>query len=279
MSFDVVRASAEEVTFRLSGVDVSVANGLRRIMIAEVPTLAIEDVVIHRNTTMFQDEYLAQRLGLIPLRTTCAPAVESARFSLRVCAGDDDREITSRDIVCETPGVQIVHSSEGGILLARLLPRQRLSLEATARVGTGKIHAKWSPVSTAKYRYEAEIVVQKPFLGHNAQKVLQMCPKNVFDVEDGHLVAARPQSCVFCGECTSREAQRLTGESNIGVDSRSGTFLFTVESAGQFDAVDIVARAWEILIQKCSLLLDRVTTLPPPPKTPPGTPMMVSYQD
>lgn len=50
------------------GVDAAIANAFRRILIAEVPTLAIEFVFVHNNTSVIQDEVLAQRLGLIPLK-------------------------------------------------------------------------------------------------------------------------------------------------------------------------------------------------------------------
>ena len=53
--------------FSLVGVDASIANAFRRILLAEVPTLAIEDVFIWKNTSIIQDEVLAHRLGLIPL--------------------------------------------------------------------------------------------------------------------------------------------------------------------------------------------------------------------
>ena len=53
--------------FSLIGIDASIANAFRRILLAEVSTFAIEKVWIHNNTSIIQDEILAQRLGLIPL--------------------------------------------------------------------------------------------------------------------------------------------------------------------------------------------------------------------
>lgn len=56
-----------DAAFSLVGVDASIANAFRRILLAEIPTLAIEDVFIFDNTSIIQDEVLAHRFGLIPL--------------------------------------------------------------------------------------------------------------------------------------------------------------------------------------------------------------------
>lgn len=57
-----------DASFSLIGLDASIANAFRRIMIAEIPTLAIEDVWVNNNTSVIQDEVLCHRLGLIPFK-------------------------------------------------------------------------------------------------------------------------------------------------------------------------------------------------------------------
>lgn len=55
------------VKFTLTDTDISVANALRRIMLAEVPTMAIEIVNIEENETVLFDEFIAHRMGLLPV--------------------------------------------------------------------------------------------------------------------------------------------------------------------------------------------------------------------
>lgn len=67
---EILSIQPHEIQFVLSETDTSMANALRRIMIAEVPTLAIDLVELHENTTVLNDEYIAHRLGLIPIKYT-----------------------------------------------------------------------------------------------------------------------------------------------------------------------------------------------------------------
>ena len=53
--------------FDLVGVEPPLANALRRIMIAEIPTMAIEKVNLWQNTSIIPDENLAHRMGLVPI--------------------------------------------------------------------------------------------------------------------------------------------------------------------------------------------------------------------
>lgn len=63
----ILKLDKYNITFELTNTDITVANALRRIIIAEVPTMAIDIVEITENTSALHDEFLAHRCGLIPL--------------------------------------------------------------------------------------------------------------------------------------------------------------------------------------------------------------------
>lgn len=64
----IISEDEESIVFDMVGIDAPVANAIRRILLSEVPTMAIETVYIYKNTGIVQDEVLSHRLGLIPLR-------------------------------------------------------------------------------------------------------------------------------------------------------------------------------------------------------------------
>jgi DNA-directed RNA polymerase I and III subunit RPAC1 len=64
----VLELNDEEIVFDLIGAEPPLANALRRILIAEIPTIAIEKVNMWQNTSVIPDENLAHRVGLIPIK-------------------------------------------------------------------------------------------------------------------------------------------------------------------------------------------------------------------
>lgn len=64
----VVKMEKDDIEFDIIGIDFSLANAFRRIMLAEVPSMAVDRVFIYNNTSVIQDEVLAHRLGLIPFK-------------------------------------------------------------------------------------------------------------------------------------------------------------------------------------------------------------------
>ena len=68
LAIEVLSINAEEIVFDLKGANASIANALRRIILAEVPTVAVENVWITENSGLVQDEVLAHRVGLVPIK-------------------------------------------------------------------------------------------------------------------------------------------------------------------------------------------------------------------
>ena len=65
-------------------------------MIAEIPTLAIEYVFVHNNTSIVQDEVLAARLGLVPL-TASLSGLNWLQFYKKPNTQDGDEGDADRD--------------------------------------------------------------------------------------------------------------------------------------------------------------------------------------
>jgi DNA-directed RNA polymerase alpha subunit len=78
-----------DASFSLIGLDASIANAFRRILIAEIPTLAIENVYIENNTSVIQDEVLAHRLGLIPFKGDKEGILHFLKWFKKPPAGSD----------------------------------------------------------------------------------------------------------------------------------------------------------------------------------------------
>jgi DNA-directed RNA polymerase II subunit RPB3 len=160
-------------------------------MIAEVPTLCIDLVEFEDNTSVLQDEFIAHRLGLIPLRSTRPGGMAAWNYNHACNCGDFCDEcsvrltldcdynlmtqnvaeqqrgipitITSQDLISSNREVAPVHFSneeeesrarDKGIAIVKIGPGQRLKFEAIAKKGIGKEHAKWNPVCTVALKYE-----------------------------------------------------------------------------------------------------------------------------
>jgi RNA polymerase Rpb3/RpoA insert domain/RNA polymerase Rpb3/Rpb11 dimerisation domain len=86
--------------FVLSNTDVSIANALRRVILSHVPTIAVDLVEIDENSTVLNDEFLAHRLGLIPIVSN---RVKEMKSPFESDADDDFTDVElSIDVKCTT---------------------------------------------------------------------------------------------------------------------------------------------------------------------------------
>ena len=160
-SIEILENHNEKIVLKFTNAPRQYVNAIRRISINEVPTLAIDDVVILENSSVMHDEAVAHRLGLIPLRTDlhrfvlpthcdCNSTLGCSKcrvlLSMDSEANDKTKVVTSGDLVSEDEVVKPLSTEIPIIVLA---PAQKLKFEAYARLGFGKEHAKWQPTSAS----------------------------------------------------------------------------------------------------------------------------------
>lgn len=146
MYISVKSRTSDCIIFTVVGCDLALANALRRVMIAEVDTWAIEYVDFVRNTTVLNNNFIAHRLGLIPLSNpTIKPDTDTVELQFDMTAGEDPVVWNSGllksdhdDIFPVIDDIPIVKAARG----------QKLKFTAHAKQGIGLDHSKWSPVST-----------------------------------------------------------------------------------------------------------------------------------
>lgn len=121
----------------VADVSTSFANMIRRYSMSRVPVMAIDSVTFYDNTSPLWDEYIAHRLGLLPL-TTPEKTPASAEIILSLDA-EGPKTVYSSEMT----------SSDKDIVVAKNIPivtlgqGQHLRFEAKAIQGTGRGHAKF----------------------------------------------------------------------------------------------------------------------------------------
>jgi DNA-directed RNA polymerase II subunit RPB3 len=261
----VKKLSEESIEFELSNADLSVANGLRRVMMAEVPTMAIDLVNIYENSSALHDEFIAHRLGLIPIRwkpsrssqtlhdptgdfggypfywedtqrppNTVNDVFAKEGFDANACVrmtldvtndadpAGDSILVTSADLEIDWASYnppdkecpfEVAHFShtadkerakgDVGILIVKLGPGQRLTVSCIARLGIGKVHAKFNPCCTVAMSQVPVIVLNRDLLDSpdlerkHKKDFVKFCGQGVFRYDDQskQIILVDPSKC------------------------------------------------------------------------------------
>ena len=268
MEIKVVDKNESSARFIIEGVDPAFMNSLRRIILAEVPSMAIDEVVIIENSSMLHDEILAHRLGLIPLKTDldsynlpeeCSCKSElgcnlcRVSLTLDVEANEGVRTIYSGDLVAENPNIRPVGEK---ILIAKLAPNQRLKLEAYARLGKGEKHAKWQPVSVCAYKHFPKVKINEKECD-SCGKCVDICPKRVLSLSSGgkKLELRNIVDCTVCKDCVDACPKSPPA---LEVAWGKDVFVLDIESTGALPAERAVNEAIKILDRKFESFLEQL---------------------
>jgi len=241
MEIKILERSERKINFLVEGVRNSFVGALRRIMISEIPTMAIEWVDFTINTSAMPDEVLANRIGQIPftydskaynLPSECKCKGEGCSRCQVVLKLEKDEPglVYSNDI--KSPDKSVNCPIEG-IPIVELFEGQEIKLSATAQLGTGKDHAKWQG-AVVGYKNLPDIKIGD-VSKEDQEKFVRICPRNVFEIKDGKLTAPNPTKCILCMKCVE-----ASGKGEIEVKPVEDSFVFNVESASGLTAEEIV---------------------------------------
>jgi DNA-directed RNA polymerase subunit L/DNA-directed RNA polymerase alpha subunit len=280
ISKPIVSEDERTYRFTLSPIQVSYANTLRRLILTGVETIAFRsdmtstgsttDVEVKQNDTPMTNEMLADRIGLLPL---CIPDplqwkedqylfvlnatgnkdqmthVTASDFVVKqfISADDSKEEQEKQEVAVQSAPFFPPNPLTGQTCLIATLPRvvgsapQGIHIVAKATKGTGREHARFSPVSQCSYEY-----------------TLDTNPVRQEEMFTQWLASAKKIGAL---EKDSERYKELKREFNtmqikrcfqINEKGEPYSFDFTIETVGCLTVPYIVKRACEVGENMCS---------------------------
>lgn len=245
MKIQILDKTVSSITFLVEGVSSGIAGEIRRVMMSEIPTMAIEWVDFKKNDSALQDEIVANRLGQVPL------TYEKGNYNLPEnckCGGKGCSRCQVK-LTLKKEGPCVVYSGDlkskdksvspvfDKIPIVKLYENQEMQFLATAQLGVGKEHAKWQgavvgyrnvPNFTINVKNEKEI-----------EKYMKICPRHLMKKSKRKLIVTKPFECNMCMQCVE------ASNGNIKIEPLKDSFIFTVESASGLKPDEIVLLATE----------------------------------
>ncbi|MDE1851474.1 MAG: DNA-directed RNA polymerase subunit D [Candidatus Micrarchaeota archaeon] len=150
MKISVIESNKSSLRFKLSGATYTTANALRRAMINSVPCLAIDNVTFYENSSTMMDEYVAHRIGQVPITTPKDYSEgDEVVFSL---TAEGPGTVYSKALESNDKGIEVANER---IPIMKLAENQRLRLDCKAVVKDATTNAKFQP-GVVTYKMNAE---------------------------------------------------------------------------------------------------------------------------
>jgi len=243
--FDVEYVERDDRSARvlIRGLTPAFANGIRRAMIADVPTFSIDTVRFVENSSVLFDEMIGLRLGLVPLTT---PLSEFEIGETVTLALDVEGPATaySGDLVSAEP---LVEPADENVPIIELKDGQRLELEADAVLASGTDHAKHQGGVSVGYRHlqRVSVVGDRGEFDEDEPQIL----RGVIETPDGDVVVTD----AFDNDLT----ERYPGK-EVTVEDVPGAFVFHIETDGSFSVDELLLRAIDSLEARADELRTKV---------------------
>jgi len=256
MNIEALSQNDLELSFIIKKTDPAFVNTIRRLVIDEVPTMAVEDIEVRKNDSALYDEFIAHRIGLIPLKTDLKgyslpkdglrDARSEVELTLKVLG---PCTVLSGKMKSKDPAIVPVFDK---IPITKLLDGQEIEMIAKAVGGKGKDHAKFSP-GIASFKQRPSIVVSKKADATRLGNKLKGCGLDAVTVKDGNINVDDKKLLLT----PTVDIYEDISPEDISVNYATDEFVFDLESWGQLAPKEIIDRACEEL----ELKLDELKSL------------------
>ena len=262
MEIEIKSQSDDEIVFIVRDAEVPFMNAIRRAAMVNVPKIAIEDVNIIKNDSAMFNEVLAHRLGLTPL-VSDLDAIEGlllpeddgwfehqgVAFSLNEIG---PKVVYSKDLISSDSKIKPVYDT---IPIVKLKKDEVLNVEAYAKVGYGKNHAKWMPTTVCAYKQYPEITFNEEVdIDYDCADA---CPRGVLksDKRSKKIKILDIENCSMCKSCVRSSINRAAAngapdKSYINVGYRENDFIFRIETDGSMPPKEVLLVACDKLGEK-----------------------------
>lgn len=175
---DFMQVDDQTIRCKINRCSLSIANGIRRMLIAETPTLAIDLIDMIENTGVLHDEFMAHRIGLLPIDSNDLSSFKyrdecESEYLCNECSvdfvcnvtnkGTTNITVTTADFVSQNPKYQMMFNKRDGteLPITKLAPGQTIHFNGIAFKDIGQEHSKWSPVIACTCVYHADTDADK----------------------------------------------------------------------------------------------------------------------
>jgi DNA-directed RNA polymerase subunit L len=252
------RHNDEMLLFTLSGVNVSLANAIRRTILSDIPLVVFRTTPYEQNkaniianTSRLNNEILKQRLSCIPIHIKDVDGFPLKNYQLEVNVEnitDTMMYVTTENFVINdlVTGKPIDQAKNREIFpaddytgyfidfvrlrpkISEELPGEKIRLTCELSIGTAKEDGMFNSVSTCSYGYTVDSVVQEATL----EKLKQKWKDEGKNADEVNFEAKNWKLL---------DGMRIT---------KQDSFDFIIQSVGIFDNIELVQKACEILIDK-----------------------------
>ncbi|UCD00464.1 MAG: DNA-directed RNA polymerase subunit D [Promethearchaeota archaeon] len=270
MSIEVLEKNNRNFKFIASGISIEIANAIRRIILTEIPVMAVDEVIILKNDSPLYDEIIAHRLSMIPLKTD----LEVYKLPRDCSCGGYGCPICQVSLTCEVTNstnapLDIFSGNlqsndpkiipvDPNIPLVKIDKNDKVIIEAYAILGLAKDHVKWQAVSNIFYRFYPQINFDNSKCAKcpDKCKVSRICPEKLYDFSSKKtpiLLEDYWKTCTLCNSC-----QHDCPEQAINVSWKENTYIFSIESDGVLPFEAIIKKTFEIFLEKIDEFVEQL---------------------